>query len=106
MKYSVAALALLAGISQAAPTARSLSKHFKLKATSDDATYNGKTFGTCHIGAAIESLCLYDGDVETFQLNSTASQPALPPNVGPQGQLIWDLPSGCKSPNIISIALN
>lgn len=91
---AVALTCLLGSLAQAAPTVqakRDLSAPFYLQLASMDSSYDGTKLGTCHIGAAIEALCAYPNDTATFYLNTTASQPPLPPNVTSYGDLIWDL---------------
>jgi len=53
------------------------SANFNLVVQSSNETFNGKTLGACHNGAAHEALCLYDGDYNntdnfaSFQFNTT-----------------------------------
>ena len=72
------------------------SKPFNLVVESSDQSLNGKTFTTCHSGAAIESICLLDGGDSkgVFFLNTT--QGAQPGPGGVEGILAWTLPAGMQ----------
>ncbi|KAI1860479.1 hypothetical protein JX265_009878 [Neoarthrinium moseri] len=59
-------------------------------------TLNGRKLGGCHSGAAVESLCLYDGAAQesfyTFYFNTTSD--ATDPDTLQTGLLTWNLPLG------------
>jgi hypothetical protein len=77
------------------------SKPFQLQLTSEDGNINS-VVQACHVGAALESLCLTDDkagnptEYDTFNFNTSSySQP--PPNnedLGNPGILTWFLPTG------------
>lgn len=75
------------------------SKPFYLVVTSDDGTVNS-TLSACHVGAALESLCLSSakaGDspaelpATTFQFNTSIYSQAPDPSLGVPGILTWTL---------------
>jgi len=61
--------------------------------------YNGANLTACHIGAAIESLCVIPGadgsdnsKYTTYTFNTTDNQAVSNPSLGKSGLLIWTLP--------------
>jgi hypothetical protein len=79
------------------------SKPFQLVVTSADGGIND-TLSACHVGAALESLCLSNSTTiskpefepySTFNFNTTIyTQPATDPSLGIQGILTFNLPAG------------
>lgn len=88
MKFSAACLTALAGFALAQDTQ---SEPFKLVLCSDDKSLNGYPLTSCHTGAAIESLCLYDKTGSEFRFNTTAGAPPAAKGYTPSGELVWDL---------------
>jgi hypothetical protein len=88
--FDIASVLLFTGI----VAAQIQSKPFKLSLQSDDGVLDGKNLTSCHIGAAIESLCVYDGEGSNYLFNTTeGSESPIKGYDGP-GTLIWNLPSG------------
>ncbi|CEJ93784.1 hypothetical protein VHEMI09353 [[Torrubiella] hemipterigena] len=98
MKFIAAASLALAGIA----TAQNVqSKPFKLVLSSDDAKWNGKGVSACHVGAAIESLCIGDHSID-FTFNTTeGAQPAMD-GYSPSGLITWSLPASPPIPEAMS----
>lgn len=68
------------------------SKPFNLAIVSDDESVNGTILNTCHIGAAIESLCTYQSATPTpFYVNYTENAVNASDS---RGQLTWILRGG------------
>jgi hypothetical protein len=95
MQFSVVLLAAIAGLASAQNDVQS--KPFRLELCSDDKSLNGKGLTACHTGAAIESLCLYDGKGSDFRFNTTKGDTAQLKGFTPSGELIFNLPLGDKS---------
>lgn len=96
MQFSVVFLAALAGLASAQNDVQS--KPFRLQLCSDDKSLNGKSLTACHTGAAIESLCLYDGKGSDFRFNTTKGDTAQLKNFTPSGELIFNLPLSGMAP--------
>jgi hypothetical protein len=90
MQFSVVLLAAIAGLASAQNDVQS--KPFRLELCSDDKSLNGKGLTACHTGAAIESLCLYDGKGSDFRFNTTKGDTAQAKGYTPSGELIFNLP--------------
>ncbi|KAL2205924.1 hypothetical protein CC79DRAFT_1369363 [Sarocladium strictum] len=95
MQFSVVLLAAIAGLASAQNDVQS--KPFRLELCSDDKSLNGKGLTACHTGAAIESLCLYDGKGSDFRFNTTKGDTAQAKGYTPSGELIFNLPLSDKS---------
>jgi len=77
------------------------SKPFQLVLTSADSSIND-TVSTCHVGAALESLCLSNSNstskpdptpFSTFNFNTSIYSQAPSPSLGVPGILTWFLPT-------------
>ena len=78
------------------------SKPFQILLTSTDGSIND-TVSACHVGAALESLCLSNSNstskpnptpYSTFNFNTSIyTQPSTDPAIGTQGILTWTLPT-------------
>ncbi len=85
-----AALSILAGA--ATTLAQDVqSKPFNLILKSDNKDVDGKFVGSCHAGAAIESLCIGDKGV-TMHHNTTQGSTPLDGFSSASGVLTWTLP--------------
>jgi len=99
MKTAFAAAATLAVAS--AQDYNITSKPFQLQLTSEDGKINS-VVQACHVGAALESLCLTDDKAgnptafDTFNFNTSSYSQPPPDNeeLGAQGILTWILPAG------------
>ncbi|KAK9438076.1 hypothetical protein VB005_09081 [Metarhizium brunneum] len=76
------------------------SKPFNLLVQSDSKELDGRALGTCHTGAAIESICLLSDAKAVFNLNTTEG--AQPGPGGLSGVLAWTLPSQPPIPSSMS----
>ncbi|KAF1950961.1 hypothetical protein CC80DRAFT_528684 [Byssothecium circinans] len=85
-----AALSKAQYVNQSAP--------FNLYLTSDDPSVNGSTLSACHVGAAIESLCVSDSNStskpdpippSTFYFNTSETIDAPAPGLGQPGILTY-----------------
>lgn len=100
MKATLPTAALIASTS--AQYYNITSKPFELVVTSDDGCIND-TVSACHVGAALESLCLSNSTTiskpefepySTFNFNTTIYTPAATnPSLGQQGILTFNLPA-------------
>jgi hypothetical protein len=60
--------------------------------------YVGAVFTACHVGAAIESLCIYDASnktvqpYNTYRFNTSIHSAQQDNTYGEQGELTWILP--------------
>ncbi|TAQ91186.1 hypothetical protein B7494_g561 [Chlorociboria aeruginascens] len=61
-----------------------------------NATINGIALGACHTGAAIESLCAFEGFTSSYIYN-TSSEAIADPTIGETGVLAFNLPLGGDS---------
>jgi hypothetical protein len=102
MKTTTTLASLLFAAAANAQFYNETSKPFQLVLTSNDTTINGSTLSTCHIGAALESLCLSNSNTTsnpnpiapaTFNFNTTADPFAPNATLGVPGILTWTLQS-------------
>ncbi|KAG5935346.1 hypothetical protein E4U59_005673 [Claviceps monticola] len=81
------------------------SRPFQLVISSRKKGIDGRIFNTCHAGAAVETICLYQGNWELFRLNSTQDvQNTQAPPGGVSGILTWDMHT--KPPILSSMSLS
>lgn len=104
---------ILAGLSTAQYTNESAPFHLVL--ISDNATVDGDTLSACHVGAAIESLCLSNGSSTSkpnpiapavFHFNT--SDQVVTPNttLGAPGVLTYELPSSPPIPSGLGLFID
>ncbi|KAG6066067.1 hypothetical protein E4U32_006554 [Claviceps aff. humidiphila group G2b] len=83
------------------------SRPFKLVIKSSSKELDGRAFSACHVGAAIETICLLTDSTDTFRLNSTEDvQNAQAPPGGVLGILTWDMNIEPPIPSSMSLAIN
>jgi hypothetical protein len=101
MRTSPLILSLTAAAVTSAQFYNETSAPFHLLVTSNDGCIND-TLSTCHVGAALESLCLSSGnttsspnllDAEVFNFNTSTYSQAPEPELGVPGILTWFLPT-------------
>ncbi|KAG6027007.1 hypothetical protein E4U40_001804 [Claviceps sp. LM458 group G5] len=83
------------------------SRPFKLVIKSSSKELDGRVFSACHVGAAIETICLLTDNTETFRLNSTQDvQNTQAPPGGVVGILTWDMNTEPPIPSSMSLSVN
>ncbi|KAG6127984.1 hypothetical protein E4U35_001922 [Claviceps purpurea] len=86
------------------------SRLFQLVINSRSKELDGRVFSACHVGAAIETICVYHDDkmpFRGFRLNSTQDvQNTQAPAGGVIGILTWDMNTEPPIPSSMSLSIN
>ncbi|KAG5948949.1 hypothetical protein E4U60_000058 [Claviceps pazoutovae] len=83
------------------------SRPFQLVIKSRSKELDGRVFSACHVGAAVETICLYQDNKEPFRLNSTQDvQNFQAPPGGVIGILTWDMNTEPPVPSSMSLSIN
>ncbi|KAG5923141.1 hypothetical protein E4U61_004253 [Claviceps capensis] len=83
------------------------SRPFQLVIKSRSKELDGRVFSACHVGAAVETICLYQDNKEPFRLNTTQDvQNIQAPPGGVIGILTWDMNTEPPVPSSMSLSIN